>query len=190
MRKQFLLLYDKIPGGTGYLKQLMRSSKPLFDVFEKALSKLNHCDCNKEAEKDGCYRCIYAYRNSYDMPLTSRSSAVELLTEALKHKNKLEKIDSLRKIQINALSDSVLENLFIGTLKGYKNDNVSTQLFQEIVNKKPGYFLRTGDYSYYIEPQVTLGQTEGVSVSVKRIWDISGNSSFVSCGRIYFRWEP
>lgn len=27
------------------------------------------------------------------------------------------------------------------------------------------------------------------SVSVKRIWDILGNSSFVRCGRIYLRWE-
>jgi len=59
----------------------MRSSKPLFDVFEKALGKLKQGECVKDADKDGFYRCIYAYRNSYDMPLTSRAAAIELLTE-------------------------------------------------------------------------------------------------------------
>ncbi|MFH1621629.1 MAG: DEAD/DEAH box helicase [Candidatus Omnitrophota bacterium] len=166
-RKQYLMLYDRIPGGTGYLKELMRSPKPLFDVFEKALGKLKQCECAKDPEKDGCYRCIYAYRNSYDMSLTSRNTAIELLTEILKHKDALTKIDSLRNVNINAFSDSVLETLFIEAIKGYKKADTPIQVFQEIVNKKPGYFIKIGVYAYYVEPQVTLDNTQGVSIPSK-----------------------
>jgi DEAD/DEAH box helicase domain-containing protein len=166
-RKQFLMLYDRIPGGTGYLKELMRSPKPLFDVFEKALTKLKQCECANDADKDGCYRCIFAYRNSYDMPLTSRAAAIELLTEALKHKDALTQIDSLRQVDINAYSGSVLETLFIEAIKGYKKEDTSVHVYQEIVNKKPGYFIKIGEKSYYVEPQVTLDSTHGVSVPSK-----------------------
>jgi DEAD/DEAH box helicase domain-containing protein len=166
-RKQYLMLYDRIPGGTGYLKELMRSPKPLFDVFEKALGKLKQCECVKDADKDGCYRCIYAFRNSYDMPLTSRAVAIELLTEALKHKDALTKIKSLRQVNINAFSDSLLETLFIEAIKGYKKADTHIQVFQEIVNKKPGYFIKVGKYAYYVEPQVTLDRSHGVSIASK-----------------------
>lgn len=166
-RKQFLMLYDRIPGGTGYLKQLMRDEKPLFEVFELALDKLKKCTCANDPDKDGCYRCIYAYRNSYDMPLTSRETAIKLLTEALEHKEKLSKIESLRKVSLNALSGSVLESNFIDALKKYKNEGTSIQVFQEIVNKKPGYFIKIGERGYYVEPQVSLDASCGVSVPSK-----------------------
>lgn len=35
-RKKYLILYDMVPGGTGYLKQLMRSEQPLMEVFERS----------------------------------------------------------------------------------------------------------------------------------------------------------
>src|SRR5690606_7134247 len=61
-RKQYLLLYDTVPGGTGYLGQLMRETEPMMDVFERALAVLTGCPCNRDPDKDGCYRCLYAYR--------------------------------------------------------------------------------------------------------------------------------
>ena len=32
-RKQYLVIYDSVPGGTGYLKQLMNEENVIIDVF-------------------------------------------------------------------------------------------------------------------------------------------------------------
>src|SRR5690606_8410477 len=54
-RRKYLILYDTVPGGTGYLKELMRSTEPLLDVFKSALATMRSCECNADPEKDGCY---------------------------------------------------------------------------------------------------------------------------------------
>ena len=36
VRKRYLVLYDGVPGGTGYLKELMRDRQNLLKVFENA----------------------------------------------------------------------------------------------------------------------------------------------------------
>ena len=62
----YLVIYDSVPGGTGYLKELMRAPEPLLEVFDIALQALNSCACNQNADTDGCYRCVYRYHNSHD----------------------------------------------------------------------------------------------------------------------------
>jgi len=166
-RKKYLMLYDKVPGGTGYLKQLMRSQEPLFEVLEKALEALRSCECNLERENDGCYRCLYAYRTSYDMEETSRDTAIELISEMTKYKNKLEHTDSLRNVPVNALFDSELEARFIDALRHSHTETTPVSLSKTLINAKPGYFLKIGDYNYFIEPQVMLGADEGVTVPAK-----------------------
>lgn len=43
-RKQYLVIYDSVPGGTGYLKQLMHEKNALIEIFEKALHVMgNQC---------------------------------------------------------------------------------------------------------------------------------------------------
>ena len=54
-RKQYLVIYDSVPGGTGYLKQLMNEQNGIIDVFEGALETMVHCSCNDDSQKDGCY---------------------------------------------------------------------------------------------------------------------------------------
>ena len=64
---QYLLLYDTVPSGTGYLKELMTQPEKLLSVFEKARDALKSCVCNQDPLKDGCYRCVFAYRRSREM---------------------------------------------------------------------------------------------------------------------------
>ena len=166
-RKNYLVLYDTVPGGTGYLKQLMRSEEPLMEVFEAALKVLRACDCNQDPEKDGCYRCLYAYRTSFNMAGTSRETAIELLDEILKHKEKLIQIDTLKNVKINALFDSELEARFVEALQRSRSDDLPVTLSKSVVNGKPGYFLKIVDRAWYIELQVKLGHDDGVSVPSK-----------------------
>ena len=60
-KRKYLVLYDTVPGGTGYLKQLMRPKNQLMDVLEMSLDALKSCACNQDKDKDGCYRCLFAY---------------------------------------------------------------------------------------------------------------------------------
>jgi DEAD/DEAH box helicase domain-containing protein len=64
LRKKYLVLYDVVPGGTGYLKELMRPPQPLMEVFQLAREVLRSCECGQSPDKDGCYRCLYIYRRA------------------------------------------------------------------------------------------------------------------------------
>ncbi|MCK8601856.1 DEAD/DEAH box helicase [Desulfoferrobacter suflitae] len=161
-RKEYLVLYDTVPGGTGYLKQLMRSEKPLMEVFAKALATIKSCKCIQDATKDGCYQCLYAYRRSYSMGGTSRETAAQMLSEILKHKEQLKRTGSLKNVQVNSLFDSELEARFIEALRRVRINDVPAKLKKDVVNGKPGYIYRLADKVYTIEPQRQLGEADGV----------------------------
>ncbi len=165
-RKKFLVIYDTVPGGTGYLKELMTSQKPLIDVFKKALAVLKGCACINDPSKDGCYKCLFAYRGSYKMSETSRRVATELFTTITESESKIRAIDNLNKIKFTGLIGSELEARFLQLLKdGYGQQETPVQLTKHIVNKKPGYLLNIGEASYYMEPQVHLSAQDNVDVS-------------------------
>ncbi|MDO9585593.1 MAG: DUF1998 domain-containing protein, partial [Syntrophales bacterium] len=163
-RKRYLVLYDMVPGGTGYLKDLMENEQSLMDVFQMALDLLKACGCHQDPEKDGCYRCLYAYRNNYERNDTSRDTAIELLSEILKYRNHVVKTSSLKNLSINPLLDSALEELFIEALRSFNTPEIKVVLRQEIVNGKPGWYLKVNDLGYFIVPQVDLGAADGVLV--------------------------
>jgi DEAD/DEAH box helicase domain-containing protein len=166
-RKKYLVLYDTVPGGTGYLKQLMLSETQLLQLFQHAHDALLACTCNQDPDKDGCYRCLYAYRNSYTMAETSRETAVALLADILHHRDALTRTTTLKHLSINPLIESELEARFIEALHQARLDNQPVSMRHAPINGKPGYFLTVGTQAYYIEPQVNLGPEEGVSLPTR-----------------------
>ncbi|BBG66226.1 helicase, C-terminal:type III restriction enzyme, res subunit:DEAD/DEAH box helicase, N-terminal [Hydrogenimonas sp.] len=165
-RKQFLVLYDTIPGGTGYLRQLMRGNYPLFDVLELAYNELNTCVCNEDPQKDGCYRCIYAYRNNFDRPLVSRDRAKEVIEEILTYKERVKRVENLSAVSVDGLFDSELEARFLKKLSSYCEEGVRAKLREYVTrNGRAGYLLEIGERRYEIEQQVELGERNGVSIS-------------------------
>jgi len=167
-RKKYLFLYDTVPGGTGYLKQLMREKEPLLEVLALALDALRACGCNQEPPPvDGCYRCLYAYRNAADMPETSRETAKELLAEILRRRDALKRSAFLSKIEVNGLFDSELEARFVEALRRADTPERPVVLQKQIVQGKPGYFITVGDRSWSVEPQAPVGPKDGVTVPSK-----------------------
>lgn len=161
LRKPFLFLYDTIPGGTGYLRQLIQDPNNFFSVFEQALIILRACSCN-----DGCYNCLYGYRNSFDQDQTSRKAAIDLLNTIVKRRQQLTETEGgLSQVKLNALFDSILELRFIEALRRYRHNNEPTIVRKEIVNGKAGYFIRIGNQDWNVEPQVEIGRNEGVAVN-------------------------
>ena len=171
MRKQFLVLFDAVPGGTGYIKQLVtpaRAGGPLklFEVLASALKRLESCACWTDAERDGCYRCLLGYRNAQDMDDTSASVAADLLRQLLAEQDRLESIDSLGDVSISGLLDSVLEARFLEALRQARWQGAAARLRPSMVNGKPGYLFELADRAWTLEPQVEVGQADGLGMTV------------------------
>lgn len=160
-RKRYLVLYDSVPGGTGYLAELLRKEGKLMDVLAKALGVMKTCACQEDPEKDGCYRCLYAYRNHYDMPYTSRRVAVELLEEVLEHRDDVIEIETVDDISVTGIIESELEARFVQSLRDL--DKEQSRLEERQVRGRPGYRFHLGAHQYDIEPQVNLGPSDGVA---------------------------
>ena len=79
-RKTFLYLFDSVPGGTGYVRQLIESGRQgsTRGVRADRSQTLQACSCS-----DGCYRCIFMYRQRFDRERTSKRRAIEQLQTIL-----------------------------------------------------------------------------------------------------------
>jgi DEAD/DEAH box helicase domain-containing protein len=142
----------------------MRGRKKIPELFRGALKVLQDCPCGAEHEKDGCYRCLYAYRVSRDMNALSRSTAIELLSQIVEKKDSFEKTTSLKTVSLSSLFDSELEERFIDNLKKPRIGQTPPELSSKTVNGRPGYSFKVGDRQWDIEIHANVGEREGVSV--------------------------
>ena len=163
-RKQYLVIYDSVPGGTGYLKQLMNEENGIIDVFEGALETMEHCSCNDDPQKDGCYKCLYAYRQSQHIGEISRDSAITLLKTILSGKENRTEIKKLAQVDTNHLFDSELEREFVGAFEKLSTAERPIRIHKTLVNEKEGYSLQVGESLWTIEPQVDFDASMGISV--------------------------
>ena len=172
LRRQYLVLYDSVPGGTGYLKDFTRPPEdpdaphPLFDIMQRAVDRMTRCVCTRDPDLDGCYRCIFAYRNASEMADTSSNTAVELFTRILAEQHTLNAVDALSDVSVTGMMDSVLEARFIEALRRLGHDDASVRVDRAHVGNKSGFRLRLGDAYWTIEPQVGLGAEQGIKPGV------------------------
>jgi DEAD/DEAH box helicase domain-containing protein len=164
-RKRYLVVYDGVPGGTGYLKTLMADPSQLEEVFRMAHDALVSCDCRLDETKDGCYACLLAYRGRHFQGRTSRMTALDLLSRILQHWGTLKVTDRLDSIRLNRLLESELEAAFLEALQRKKGDESERQLEPRVINGKKGYYLITRQHgNWLVEPQVDLGPDKSVRI--------------------------
>lgn len=181
-RRHYVMLYDSVPGGTGYLHQLLaQDAGTLADVLRMALEGLNTCSCNQDPEKDGCYRCLYQYRLGRNMEWVSRDIAKAVLGDLVASLDQLERVKTISDIYINPNFDSVLEARFIESLNrlGGVVGLPTVTLVQDLVQGKTGYVLQVDSQRYRVELQCELGPDQGVAVHCKPdfvIWPWSSNA--------------
>jgi DEAD/DEAH box helicase domain-containing protein len=169
-RKHFLVLFDSVPGGTGYLKELLRQPENLITLLRSAFDVVSRCECREDETRDGCYRCLLAYRESRRMDEISRKAAEEILGKILAAADTLQPIDGLASVDINALLESELEQRFVDALANAPGVTLSPQL----VHGKSGFFMSVASQgtgqraaAWKMEPQVQLGPGQGVAVQTK-----------------------
>jgi DEAD/DEAH box helicase domain-containing protein len=179
---KYLVLYDNIPGGTGYLEKLF-SPADFTTVISKAYEAIRDCTC-KAKGKDGCYRCIYTYSNQFIQDELSRAKAEILFKKIVDKSDAWETYATgLGALTSNGqIEESELEDRFVRSLRNHlQNQNPQDFKFEDfiengIVNNK--FKITSGDYSFYyvIRPQYELGPTNGVKFNTRSDFYISLSS--------------
>jgi len=163
---KYLVLFDSIPGGTGYLEKLF-DAKEFSKLLKVACEEIRDCNC-QFIGKDGCYRCIYSYSNQYYQLELSREAAEKRFCEIVKrcddwenHPNGLGNLTNIGNIE-----ESELEERFVRSLKKLAIINGSWK-FNEvnddgIISYTLSYIGLNKRISYHIRPQVNLGHSDGI----------------------------
>ncbi|MFT0286493.1 DEAD/DEAH box helicase [Bacteroides thetaiotaomicron] len=163
----YLVMYDTIPGGTGYLSKLYNTEQ-FTDLLIKAHKLIDNCECQYEG-KDGCYHCILTYGNQYSREEFSRERAEALFKNLIEHKNSWETLAGSvgTIVQSGVIEDSELELKFIRALKTIaKTKKWNFEKVPDIDSYK--YVLNIKDVEqntdviYHIHPQFALGNPYGV----------------------------
>lgn len=166
---RYLVMYDTVPGGTGYLQKLF-DPKEFTILLEEAYKTIKNCAC-QHSGKDGCYRCILSYGNQYIREDLSRESAEDLFGKIVRSAKDWEEINQgISSLTKNGMiEESELELKFRYSLEKYANKREDEgYLFKE--QKENGiyvYFLtlpiKNGKITYKITPQLNLGEVHGVN---------------------------
>ncbi|MFF6786164.1 DEAD/DEAH box helicase [Streptomyces sp. NPDC012510] len=79
VRRHFLVLYDELPRGTGYLQRLA-GPEGLRDVLARAREVIEKCPCVEEG-RPACHRCLLRHVADSEYELVSREHALDMLGE-------------------------------------------------------------------------------------------------------------
>ena len=155
LTRRYLYLYDLVPGGTGYLKQLASRTDDMRNVFLAARDHMLACVCNKDDRKDGCPRCIRSHAATFGRGEVSRDSAVRQINQILAGWPKLRMINTVSDVRLNKALESELEQMFVERLR-QSVINRGGAFTKIVVAGKPGYAIGLGSASWKLEPQCWL----------------------------------
>ncbi|MFM9613249.1 DEAD/DEAH box helicase [Streptomyces niveiscabiei] len=81
LTRNYLVLYDALPGGTGYLHRLVdREGEEFRAVLAAAQEKLAHCPCKSPAlRRRACHRCLLPYAPEREYKNIDRQEALWIL---------------------------------------------------------------------------------------------------------------
>ncbi|MFV0236842.1 DUF1998 domain-containing protein [Empedobacter falsenii] len=168
---RFLLLYDTIPGGTGYLEKLFDPNEFAL-LIQNSYDAIKSCSCQLEGH-DGCYKCIYSYSNQYNRSDLSRERAEKwfhkiysISADWVKNENGLTSLTTSGKIE-----ESELEERFIQLLQIYSDKNEGFELNSHKIDGTINYQLSIEKddvkANYWIRPQINLGPKDGIEYSTR-----------------------
>lgn len=177
-QRNYLVILDKIPGGTGYLKTLFqqsdssgRSGEGIMAVMRRALDALESCRCRQlgtaenERDTDGCYRCIRTYSQQYNSASISREAGIKLLKQLIAAGEKRTTRQALTEIPNTSLLGSLLEQEFLRKLREWVTEHNGTWE-KTIVQGKRGFRFREirSNRIWELELQPQLAANQGVNI--------------------------
>ena len=117
MPRRYLVMFDAVPGGTGFLRDLWNKDS-FFELVEKAYQKITACQCRNDPARNGCLHCVFSGISQFEIPQVKRSEAEKYLHSILENKNYLHETRAgLEDVRIDSVFDSDLEHRFFALLK-------------------------------------------------------------------------
>lgn len=164
-KDHYLVMYDIIPGGTGYLSKLY-DTEEFTKLLQMAYDTIHECTCQWEG-KDCCYRCILTYGNQYKREAFSREAAETLFEKLISHVSSWETLPGSvgTLTQTGVVEDSELELKFVGALKTIcRNNGWELEKVADADSYRYDMHIIDGDIDlrYYVIPQFALGGHYGV----------------------------
>ncbi|MDE6197642.1 MAG: DUF1998 domain-containing protein, partial [Muribaculaceae bacterium] len=157
----YLVMYDIIPGGSGYLAKLVKTDN-FTRLLKCAYERIRDCEC-QHSGKDGCYHCILTYGNQFEQKRLSRKKAEELFKRIIEKSDKWETVNgTLGGVNTSGgIEESELEERFVRTLKRHAEAlggkfEVSTVFGAKL------YTMTIGSRQWLVQPQYTLDSSKGV----------------------------
>ncbi|MDX3116727.1 DEAD/DEAH box helicase [Streptomyces scabiei] len=84
LTRNYLVLYDALPGGTGYLQRLVeREGEEFRAVLAEAQEALRACSCRDTPSRPACHLCLLGYAPERDYKDLSRQEALWMLDDLL-----------------------------------------------------------------------------------------------------------
>ncbi|WP_415648446.1 DEAD/DEAH box helicase, partial [Stackebrandtia soli] len=112
--KSFVVVYDTLPGGTGYLHQLADAER-MRTVLSTARDRIAACDCH-ERGNPACHRCLLAWTSERHYKDVRRSEALALLEKLLTGWD-AEASSGIHDISMLKVIESELETRFVDKLR-------------------------------------------------------------------------
>lgn len=163
--RRFLVVYDRLPGGTGYLHRLA-TAEGFRKVLLKAREVIESCPC-LEKGLDGCHRCLLRRVPAGDYDKVSRNEVRQMLDELLGEHGeawKTSAVATTHQIPMDRQAESDLEVMYIDTLRewaGVPDSRASAD----------AYTTTAGTYSLDLRLTGSNGATLSWRVSQQRVLD-------------------
>ncbi|MEU8674412.1 DEAD/DEAH box helicase [Streptomyces sp. NPDC048560] len=116
--RRFLVVYDRLPGGTGYLHRLA-SAEGFREVLLKAREVIESCPCIAKG-LDGCHRCLLRRVPAGEYDRVSRNEVRHMLDDLLGADGErwaTSEVTSTRQISMDQQAESDLEVMFLDALR-------------------------------------------------------------------------
>jgi ATP-dependent helicase YprA (DUF1998 family) len=143
-RRRFLVLYDTVPGGTGYLGRVADPER-LRGILEKSREGISRCPCRDEG-RVACHRCLLGAVAPREIELVSRSLALELLDQLLEQWA-FDPVATVAQADIGAVEESELERRFRVALRVWagRPDNGDSVAIRPGTGRRDALELRLSD---------------------------------------------
>lgn len=138
-RRHYLVVFDQLPGGTGYLHRLT-DPEAFGDTLRDARRVLLTCPCREEGRR-ACHRCLHRYTEERYQDIVSRHEALEILADLLGTVDdtgetvldtwETTKLTSTNLIGLDKQVESDLEARFLAALRAWVADDATVALDED-----------------------------------------------------------
>jgi len=165
-RRRFLVVFDTVPGGTGYLSELWHQDH-FRDVLDLALRALEECPCQRrDPPGDGCYQCLYAFQQQRHLGQLSNREAREMLQPIVLGWPQIVSQHTLSDVTLETRLESELEQFFWRELKKYAERN-QLAWTESVRGGEVFWTLTIAGIQWEILAQADLGLRQGTMIACR-----------------------